>query len=489
MKYCKYCGEKLRDESRFCYHCGMPCGDGPVQMNPADPEVTAEDFDASGKTDAEDMEVPAGENYAEPDFIEPDFIDSGDGDAGGDPGTENDEAYADDSEPDGSNGFGSDDSEPDGDEGFGSDDSDLDSGGFGSDDSEPDGSDDSDDEGDFPGGISDFADDEDEDELPFFDEPDYGEMRTRKRKRRRNAGIAAAVILAALAGYLLWSPGRRAFTDAASGRTDAAKQTFNEQAKGKPTEEALLMLTAPFGIDYAFSQYNRGEIYYEDAEERIRTLGEIGKAGGAAERRLNQLSTLYDSKVAFLAGDKARENGDPKTALLNYGKVVREDRNYSTASELAEQMKEQYITDVTGKLDGLSSAEEFRSAIAELEEAQEVLPGDQTVKDALTRVRQSYAADLKANAVPQATSYMDDGYYKEAIDILNDALLYNAQDTELITLRNQALQKYEDFVSSQYKIYIDNKDMEGAAALLDKAAKDMPDSLEVARLYEDLRTK
>ena len=42
MKYCNYCGMKLRDESRFCYRCGKPCADRAVSA-PERPELTAED--------------------------------------------------------------------------------------------------------------------------------------------------------------------------------------------------------------------------------------------------------------------------------------------------------------------------------------------------------------------------------------------------------------------------------------------------------------
>ena len=468
MKYCRYCGEKLRDESRFCYRCGLPCDREEERSGSLTEEVPS----SGAENAAEETAVSSAEIYSETMMEEnPDPVIE---DAPDPAAEENPEPFSEES--------------PESSSGAVSQETDHDSGSISDQDVQ--------DEEPLREDDDSFLDDdwlslddsfEEDSEDPVYEDRYEMVPSLKPKKSGRTWGIVILVIAGALAAYLIWSPGRRALSSAAAGKTAEARTIYEKEVSGKPTEEIFLMLTAPFGMDRVFSSYNHGNIYYEEASAIISTLGEIGKGESASARRLNQLSTLYDSKVAFLAGDHAREKGDARTALLNYRKVVREDLNYRTAMDLADQMKDQFISEVTGNTDSLSSDEEYRNAIAVLEDAAAVLPDDQTVKDTLSKVRQSYASDLKSHAVSTGSEYIEEGHYKEAIDLINDALSYNPQDADLITLRNTAEQKYEDFVSSQYKIYMDNKDLEGAGKLLDRAAKDLPDSQEIAELYESFR--
>ena len=473
MKYCKYCGEKLRDESKFCYRCGQPCGDS---FSAAEEELPHSAEPAGGEA-PEKMIFGAELNISEA-FDEEH---AGDGiPEDGNPGSvfpddeSPDKAFPDKAFPD---KVSPDEEVPD--------------------EEVPD--EDLGDDGDLRGDISDYQPEEsfaedvgyggisgddypdpepDDDDDPYYEE--YG-------KKSRAGLIAVIVILAALAAYAVWSPARRAFMAAAAGQTDAAEEIYQSEVAAKPVEKVLLNLLAPFGVDYAFNSYNKGNIYYEDAAARIETLGSIGNVNGISMRRLNQLETLYYSKVAFLSGDSAREKGETVKALLAYRKVVKEDTNYSAAAELADQMEEQYVAEVTEAAGTPSTDEEYRAAISLYEEASTYLPDNQTIRDGLSRIRLSYAAMLKENAMDTGSAYIEEGFYKEAIDLADDALMYNTQDTDLISLRNRAVQKYEDFVTEQIDIYLENKDLKGAAALLEKASGDLPDSQEVAKLYEKVR--
>ncbi len=467
MKYCRYCGEKLRDESKFCYHCGQPCapppeGKGADRAPEAKREEKIPDF-LAGPTEAPDP-FRDREDFREADGLTGAGEETGGGFEDEDAFDEPDEFYDQD---DGDYDFGADHFFDRGDE-----DEDL---------SEP-----IREEAVAPPRKRVLAVEDDEEESDSYDEDEGGEYAGETRSRSPVGWIVAILVVIAMMIYVYWSPARRAFMYACAGAVDDARAAGAE-AEQYVTERGLLRLLSPFGINHVFDSYNGGGITYEDAEARIGTLGEIGAAGKTAERRLNQLSTLYDSKVAFISAEKAREQGELRQAILLYGKVVREDKNYPEAVRLGGETETAYVSEVLKAAQSPSGDEEMQAAIASLTEALQALPDNQELKDRLTSLRQFYASSLKAEAVPTAESYIEQGFYKEAIDLLDAALAYNQKDDDLLSLKNTAIQNYEDFVTNQVSIYLGNKDLKGAVALLKKAMADMPDSRTVAQLYETVR--
>ncbi len=520
MKYCNYCGMKLRDESRFCYRCGKPCADRAASA-PERPELTAEDGmpDApepayAGGSDPEAPGAPAygnstGETPEEftakdaafPEGTDPEAADARTPEIMPEPERDQDAAPEasgaaerflredTEEEPDPEEAA---DTESETDEAIDAvDPEDLDEEDAPSEprrrralvysyDEEDDG-----------------ADFDDEDAGADFDEEDDGdyddfgeegpEAAARRKKRGKLRIVLLLLIAAALAAYAVWSPARRTFMYAHAGNADRAVEVYRSEVFPNPVEKTVLSLLAPPGIDSVFDAYNRSDIHFEDAAGRIRTLGQVGNASGTAERKLNQLETLYNSKVSFLTGEKARESGDYRAAMQAYRKVVKEDKNFTAASELADASEEAYVKGILEQVSAPASNEEYEAAIALLEDAQEALPDNREIADALSGIRQKYAASLRSSAMSTASSYIEQGFYKEAIDLVNEALVYNEQDAELITLRNTAVRRYEDFVTEQVDIYLKNKDLDGAVALLEKAASDLPDSRAVAQLYTALK--
>jgi len=480
MKYCIYCGEKLRDESRFCYHCGKPCSGSPDDFEefPGEEAENSDDFEELSEDEAEnpdDFEELSGEEAENPSDPEENF--GGETDTSDEPEdfpegeAETPDDFEEEAEEDPVTEA---EQETEFEPGDGDDD----------DDELP--------EGDLFPEETLPGDDEFRDVLikraASYDADEDASYYEHERRRRSPAGmIVGIVILAALMAYIWWSPGRKAFTCAVTGAVDEAGLIYNTEAFDKPSELLLLRLICPYGIDYSFNSYNKGRIHYEDAQARIKTLGEIGGAAGTADRKLNQLETLYDSKVAYLTAESMREKGDARAALLAYRSVVREDVNYKAASELAAAMEEEYVSSILSQAGNPETDEEYLNAIHILEAAAPDLPDRQEIRDELMKVRQEYASRLRQNALETGASYVEDGYYKEAIDLINEALVFNKQDTELISLRNTAVQKYEEFVTEQVGIYLSNKDLTGAAALLEKASLDLPDSKAIAKLYEKVR--
>ena len=552
MKYCKYCGMKLRDESRFCYRCGEPCADAaateavrPGELAVYDEEP--EDFEGEWLDDFDDEPVSSTDGdipvylnkrtslsqTGEP--AEPDDLDEPD-----DPDwpyalDEPDEQDVPDMSDNLNHAFDSDTSfesgitdslyedydpdEPDEDEGSVRPRRFREAHGLREDDSpdRPESFDESDEPEDLnqpdeaealnradepegpdnrydpdePEGLEEQDEPEDlydpDEEDDFEEEAGDEESRERRRKRRKTRRVIALLILAALTAYIIWSPARRAFTYAAAGQTEKAVALYKSEVFPNRVETMVLSLLAPYGIDASLHAYNKSTIHYEDAAGRIETLGTIGNAKGTADRKLNQLDTLYSSKVAFLTGEKEREEGDYEAAMQAYRKVVREDANYNAASELAAQSEELFVKDILDRTSSASANEEYESSIRILEEAGKAVPDNREISDALSGIRQKYAASLRKTAVETASSYIEQGFYKEAIDLVDEALAYNEHNADLIALKNTAVNKYETFVTEQVDIYLKNKDLDGAVALLEKASQDMPDSKAVARLYIALK--
>ncbi len=96
---------------------------------------------------------------------------------------------------------------------------------------------------------------------------------------------------------------------------------------------------------------------------------------------------------------------------------------------------------------------------------------------------QEHVSAMRSQAVEKAEDYIEKGYYKEAIEILEQMRTYNQTDLEIQTLLTTATNDYEAFVRDQVQIYLENEDWNGAMELLERAVNDLPDNAVIEQLY------
>ena len=295
--------------------------------------------------------------------------------------------------------------------------------------------------------------------------------------------VIVVCLLLALMFYVWYSPARRSYMYAVSGETAAAEQLYRDSVSGSTVESFLLRCMIPRGATAVMRAYQEGSLSYQDASARLKTLSDLESPLNNAKRAAAQLDELYKSDQAFALAEKYEADGDVRSAMLSYSMVMKSDSRYEEAMKKADEMKDKYRESVLTSVGAPETEAEYAGAVSAIEGALAVLPGDETLTEALKTLRQTFAVKIKAQTIPTVQSYIADGYYKQAIQLCDRALKYNAQDLDLKTMRSEAVSNYEDFVRGQVSIYMRNGDKEGALQLLERVRADLPDDPVAEQLY------
>ena len=322
----------------------------------------------------------------------------------------------------------------------------------------------------------------------------YAAWKREQKNRSRNpsGGGAGKIILTvlllaifcALMFYAWYSPARRSYDYALNGEANAAMQLYGEKVSGNQFEAFLLRCLVPQGANTVLSAYEEGSLHYQDASARLKTLSDLETPLTNASRAAERLEAMYKSGQAYALAAKYEKEGDYRSAMLSYAMVESRDGRYADAAAKQAETEGKYRDSVLASVGVPETEAEYEQAVQVIEDALAVLPGDETLEAAMTTLRQTFAVRIKAKTVPKAQEYIAQGYYKQAIDMLNRALVYNEQDIDLKTLLQTATSNYEDFVRSQVSIYIGNEDKEGALLLLERVRADLPDDVIFEQLYK-----
>ncbi len=308
----------------------------------------------------------------------------------------------------------------------------------------------------------------------------------RKAQRKRRGHIVRAtilgIILIALVSYLWISPARRASAMATAGKIEEADALYEKSVKGNPVERFLVRLLVPKAADSVCDAYNKGSLAYSDAYARIQELMKIEEPGTHAAKTAQKLDDLNISKSAWEEAQAYAEAGDMKNAMLAYRKVAEGDVNYDAARQNAADCEDAYKNLVLDTAGTPVTNEEYEKAIAYLEAAVEVLPESTLLSDKLESLRMEYGQKLKKDTVDKARSYIDSHNYAEAIGLINSALAYNENDSDLEALLAEAKKGYEDFARGEVSVYLEAGDIEGAQQYLAKVAEVIPDSTAIQQL-------
>ena len=300
--------------------------------------------------------------------------------------------------------------------------------------------------------------------------------------------VILLVLLGALAFYIWYCPARRCYQYAVNGEKAAAEALYRERVSGNSFESFLLRCLVPRGAKAIVDAYDKGEVSYTDASMRLQTLAELETPLNNAVRAGERLQALYKSEEAWQLAQKSEESGDLRSAMLAYKLVTKEDSRYETAARKAAELEEKYRSSVLTSIGVPESESEYQEAAASIEAALSVLPGDKSLTDALTALKQNYAIRLKAQTVPTVTDYIAQGYYKQAIELCRHALSYQEQDADLKALLAAATTDFEEFARSQVSIYLANNDKAGAIAFLEQISADLPQDAVINELWKQVNS-
>ncbi|MDO5702096.1 MAG: hypothetical protein Q4G47_01905 [Lachnospiraceae bacterium] len=297
---------------------------------------------------------------------------------------------------------------------------------------------------------------------------------------------APFVLIAAVMIFIAWCPGRRSCQMAVDGKTEEARELYESGVKNSAFQSTVLRFLAPASAKAVYDAYEAGKLDHEDAAGRLDTLAYLETPLGDAQKLREKVESSFRSDDALSKGRMCAEAGDYREAMLVYCTVQENDAAYGEASALADEMGKKYKAEVIASTGSPETEEGFRSASKAISDALDVMPGDGELRAALKVLRNSFASYVKASVIPRIRALTADGHYSEAIQLIDRALVYCDGDMDLKSLRVEAVTLYEEFVSSQTAVYLDNYDSEGAKALIARVREDLPESSVISELEKSI---
>lgn len=317
-----------------------------------------------------------------------------------------------------------------------------------------------------------------------MNEPD-----ARAERKGMIANIWAVILCALIAIVVLFiymMPARRAYMAALNGESETAERVYVSSVENSSFESFAMRVFVPRGVSAIVKAYTKGNVTYNDAVSRLAQLAEFESPLNNAEKAKDEIERLRTSTEAWTEALSYEAEGDYRSALVAYRLVDENSAHYDEAAAKVSEMEGLYKSEVITEVGNPSTDAEYEAAVNLLNDALTILPGDTTLSDKLTSIQQTFASNLKSRAMTLANQYITQGYYKQAIDVVSEALEYNTSDSELTRLLNTATQDYEAWVQSQVSIYLANDDRAGALTLLERVRKDLPDDQIFQQLYESV---
>ncbi len=199
---------------------------------------------------------------------------------------------------------------------------------------------------------------------------------------------------------------------------------------------------------------------------------------------LMELQVLKASRDAYAEAEKQYAEGNYGTALDQYAQVNESDDNYAAAQEKIAECTNEYRGQILNQTEAPETDEEYENAISLLKIALDVLPEDGELLARQNSLIEEYAAKLKSEALEQGTQLIKEENYADAFALINKALKYNENDSELTSFLRSSQSAYESYIAEQVNDFTAVYDYASALDLLNTALSTLPDSTALAELLE-----
>ncbi|MCD8019270.1 MAG: NPCBM/NEW2 domain-containing protein [Clostridiales bacterium] len=199
--------------------------------------------------------------------------------------------------------------------------------------------------------------------------------------------------------------------------------------------------------------------------------------------QLESLQTIYASKQAYDLAESYYEAGDYEAAMDAYQEVDESDtERYEDAQSKIASATENYRAQIIEKVGSPSTVDEYETAISLLNSALAVLPDDEELTELLEACKTELVETIKSTALSEATDAIAAGDYEEAFDLLEAALKYAPEDSDLQALVSSAQSQYEEYIASLVADLVAQDDYDGALELIQQALKVLPGSTALKEL-------
>lgn len=193
-----------------------------------------------------------------------------------------------------------------------------------------------------------------------------------KKKILISAGTLALAIVLGVSAYFLFFFEDKLLTAVENGDSETAVTLYTEKIADNQRKVEKYKEIFSEQLDILWDDFQNTKIDFETAEKQAKVIKDIGILPKADEVCENIIQ-LNNSRTALAAGNRAAEQGDYKTAVLEYKKVTEKNDQFQPKMDAAvEGYKSQFNTDFDNALNN-NDYETARNLYIELKET---LPDD-----------------------------------------------------------------------------------------------------------------
>ena len=277
------------------------------------------------------------------------------------------------------------------------------------------------------------------------------------RKKKNTIITFSTVLLIALLVFGIFNSGYIAFTAAYNmGKYDAAKSiqgwSFNSNGVKSNMEKFVISKTESY-----YDDFSAEKITYEEANEKF----DIAKDFTSNKDAKNKADKLQTSRNAYAKAEEYEKSGDTFNAVMEYLKVIEEDKNYNIAKEKIDKNKPSVKQQAIARMDDCAAVNDFNTGLKIVSDMEKIFTNDSDInnykKDFEDRKEAHRIQELKDNQKVKvlSASAFNDGYYiifrkgRVVLQNCNDKVLKEAT-VVFLTFDNNGYP-----VDAEYSMYTD----------------------------------
>ena len=274
----------------------------------------------------------------------------------------------------------------------------------------------------------------------------------KKPGKKKTVLILCLVVLligAALAAYFwaswYFSPEQKVMRLLAEGKYDEALELVDDENLDRDDdfEEQLLK-----HLDEIKENFTQDKMAYSAATAELDAIGQMGidKVNKKLPEYRAYVEELNTSRTCFNTAEKFYDSGEFASALELYRQVIKTDPNYDTAKSRISECTEKYRESALAEAAKYAENGAFSNAVAVLEAALEVLPGDADITSQKLLYEKDNLSQLKEEALDEAAAYAADKDYESAMAVLNKFTDEYGKDSDVSVKYNEYQEAYVDQV-------------------------------------------
>ena len=245
-----------------------------------------------------------------------------------------------------------------------------------------------------------------------------------------------------------FSPEQRVIRLLKSGEYEEALELVEEESLDRDDEFEDELLIRLEEIKKSFSE---NKLEFNSVMAELDTIEKMGIE--KAQEKLPELRAYVDelntSRTCYTTAEKFYADQAYADALKLYRQVIKSDSNYESAKTRISECTEKYRQEALAEAAKYADSNSFSNAVAVLEAALEVLPGDADIASQKLVYEKDNLEQIKSEALDEAKSYAAKKDYKNAIAVLDKYVAEYGNDPTVSVKHSEYQEAFADTILSE----------------------------------------